>query len=97
MSFTQNVVKWAHERNLINGSNPQAQMMKLTEEMGELAASLARGNWDDATDAIGDCAVVLAIIAEQINANFDGCCNAAWLEIKDRKGRMVDGVFVKHD
>lgn len=27
--------------------------------------------------------------------NFDGCLQTAWNEIKDRKGMMIDGLFVK--
>jgi hypothetical protein len=32
-----------------------------------------------------------------LGVDFDYCCNEAWTEIKDRKGRMVNGVFVKND
>ena len=31
------VIRWAEERNLIKGSNPESQMLKLIEEVGELA------------------------------------------------------------
>ena len=30
-----------------------------------------------------------------LDINFESCVQAAWDEIKDRKGRMIDGVFVK--
>ena len=36
------VVKWAEERNLIKGSNPESQMLKLMEEAGELASDIGR-------------------------------------------------------
>ncbi|HGO5823449.1 TPA: hypothetical protein ACK3JW_001117 [Mannheimia haemolytica] len=32
----KNIEKWADDRNLIDGSNPQKQMLKLMEEFGEL-------------------------------------------------------------
>ena len=30
-----------------------------------------------------------------LDVDFESCVQAAWDEIKDRKGRMIDGVFVK--
>lgn len=86
---------WAHQRNLINGSTPQAQFIKLMEEAGELAAGLARKNDSKVIDSIGDMVVVLVILAEMYEFNIEGCIEAAYDEIKDRKGQMVDGVFVK--
>lgn len=142
--FNDNVISWAHDRNLINGSTPQAQFLKLVEELGELQT--------DPVDAIGDASVVLTIICGQTGINlidvfaeavlprvtfggdateilgrlagdlarkrdpYESLCrvaglikalacergidmrdafDVAWNEIKDRKGRMVDGVFVK--
>ena len=39
--------------------------------------------------------VVLTIIAQQIDFAIEECVEHAWNEIKDRKGRMVEGIFVK--
>lgn len=39
--------------------------------------------------------VVLTILAEQSGLRIENCIKLAYLEIKDRKGRMIDGVFVK--
>lgn len=90
------VRQWASDRNLIEGSNPQAQMLKLIEEVGELAAAIARGKRFEATDGIGDCMVVLTILAAQLkHESAEECFSLAYDEIKDRKGRMIDGVFVK--
>ena len=88
---------WADERNLIKGSTPAHQLGKLIEEVGELAAAIANKNGDEISDAIGDCTVVLCIIAEQCGLTLSQCQEAAWEQIKDRKGRMVDGVFVKEE
>lgn len=87
--------QWAEDRNLIKGATPQAQMLKMTEEVGELAHAIARGKIPEAKDAIGDCVVVLTILAAQMGLDIEGCIEAAYDEIKDRKGRMVDGVFIK--
>lgn len=87
--------KWAEERNLIKGATRHAQMLKLMEEMGELANGIARGNEQLVKDSIGDCFVVLTILAAQSDLIIEECIAQAYDEIKDRKGRMIDGIFVK--
>ena len=155
----KNIEQWAEDRNLIEGSTPQKQFIKLMEEFGELCNGISKAKLDLIKDSIGDCVVVLTIISAQRNRNeinigsmavehhpktaltaddcviellhdltrisceldrntslemlfgnivldlvevcncFDldltNCVQAAWDEIKDRKGRMIDGVFVK--
>jgi hypothetical protein len=39
--------------------------------------------------------VVLINIAERNRLTLTECLQQAWDDIKDRKGKMVDGVFVK--
>lgn len=87
--------RWARERNIIDGATTHAQMLKLSEEMGELAAGIARGNAALVKDSIGDCVVVLTILAAQSGLTIEECIASAYDEIKDRKGTMRDGVFVK--
>lgn len=87
--------QWAHDRNLIEGSNPRAQMLKLMEEIGELAQGVNRSDMAEIEDVIGDCCVVLCILAAQYGMSIEECVMSAYHEIKDRKGRMIDGVFVK--
>ncbi len=87
------VVKWAEERNLIKGSNPESQMLKLMEEAGELASDIAKRRC--VKDSIGDCMVVLTLIAKQFGTSLEECYDLAYDEIKDRKGRMINGTFVK--
>lgn len=91
------IESWAHDRNLIDGSNSRAQLIKLGEEFGELCAALARDNATDILDAIGDMVVVLTIIAAQQESSLSTCAQLAYDEIKHRKGRMVDGIFVKEE
>lgn len=95
MTHFQLIRGWAAERNLITGSDPERQMLKLAEEHGELAAAISRGHIIATRDAIGDMVVVLTIIAAQLGADIENCIEDAWQEIKDRKGEMRDGVFVK--
>lgn len=148
------IENWAEERNLIKGSTPQKQFIKLMEEFGELCSGVAKNKPDVIKDSIGDCFVVTVILKCQFKTNlfirpssfyknldvslilarvaryavlipgndlteqekleiicgivrnlinisilldvdFESCVQAAWDEIKDRKGRMIDGVFVK--
>lgn len=88
--------EWAYDRDLISGrSNPNAQFLKLLEEVGELSRAIQKGNTTEFVDAIGDVVVVLTIMATQRNINIEDCIQLAYHEIKDRKGKMVNGVFVK--
>lgn len=93
----ERIRNWSEDRNLILGSNPQAQMVKLIEEMGELASGIARKNTDKSVDSIGDMVVVLTILAAQLGVTIEDCIEHSWQEIKDRKGKMVDGVFIKEN
>lgn len=95
MIYAERIRWWARERNLIEGSDAKSQFVKLIEEAGELAAAIARNDDAELSDAIGDCFVVLTILAAQRGFDIEQCIADAWLQIKDRKGRMVDGVFIK--
>lgn len=87
--------QWATDRNLIEGATPQMQFVKLIEEVGELAEGIAKGRKDAVLDGIGDAVVVLTILAAQHGVPIEYCIDLAYQEIKDRKGRMVNGCFVK--
>ena len=159
--FIKNIENWAEARNLIEGSTPKKQFIKLTEEFGELCSGVSKNKIDVVKDSIGDCFVVMVILAKQFkrddllsdmsyiemhppfkgdiarslidtnasmqaflfaherkehekvmnffcytvlglvevtdyyHLDIDDCVKAAWDKIKDRKGRMIDGVFVK--
>lgn len=86
---------WASDRNLINGSDNKSQFLKLLEEVGELSHAIQKNNAHEFIDAIGDITVVLTILAAQRDVDIEDCIDAAWLQIKDRKGRMENGVFLK--
>ena len=97
MDVFEKIVEWAEARNLIEGATTHAQMLKLTEELGELAAGIARDDQDLIVDSIGDCVVVLTILAKQRGTSLRICADSAYEEIKDRTGKMVDGVFIKDE
>lgn len=95
--YVTKILVWADQRNLIKGSTPEKQMLKLTEEYGELASGLCRGNMSKVKDSVGDMIVVLTILTEQLGLDMEDCVAQAWDDIKDRKGKMVDGVFIKEE
>lgn len=89
----ENITKWHYDRNLIEGATDQSQFVKLTEELGELAGNISRGR--DISDDIGDMIVVLINIAERNGLSIEDCMMQAWNDIKDRKGKMINGSFIK--
>lgn len=97
MSDFDKIRAWAHDRNIILGSSYKMQLVKLVEELGELAGAIAKNKQDVFIDSIGDIVVVLTIMAEQGGVNIEKCIEAAYNDIKDRKGRMEDGIFVKEE
>ena len=96
--LVDSVRKWATERCIIGenaGSKPEHQFKKLEEEFEELREGLSKEDQHEVIDAIGDCTVCLINLAELIGCPFEKCLAAAYNEIKDRKGKMIDGMFVK--
>ena len=89
----RNITQWHHDRNLIDGATDKDQLAKLIQEMGELSDNVCKGK--DVADDIGDMIVVLNNIAERNGLTIEDCLDQAWNDIKDRKGTMVDGIFVK--
>ena len=90
-----NVISWAEHKNLVRYENRFAQACKFGEEGGELFAAVGRADKDKLKDSIGDTLVTLIILAAQHNMTTEECLACAWAEIKDRTGKMQDGVFVK--
>lgn len=85
--------QWHHDRNLIDGATDKDQFMKLMQEAGELSDNICKQK--DCRDDIGDMIVVLINIMERNGYSMEECMAQAWNDIKDRKGRMVDGIFIK--
>ena len=91
--------KWHYDRNLIKGSSDKDQFCKLIQEAGELSDSICKTSGEyrkeRISDDIGDMLVVLINIAHRNQLTLTSCLATAYDDIKDRKGMMVDGVFVK--
>ena len=91
--LTNLIVQWHHDRNLIDGSSDKDQVLKLIQELGELSDSVCKGR--DVKDDLGDMMVVMLNIMERQGVSMEECLSTAYNDIKDRKGRMVDGIFIK--
>ena len=93
MALINKIGDWHENRNLIDGSSDKDQVLKLMQELGELSDSVCKGN--DIRDDLGDMMVVMINIMKRNNITMNECLTIAYNDIKDRKGRMVDGIFVK--
>ena len=86
---------WANERGLYAKGDLKTQTLKLIEEAGEICRAVLKNDHDQVIDGIGDCVVVLTNLAELINVPIEDCIDVAYDEIKNRKGKMVNGTFKK--
>lgn len=92
---------WADERNL-KQADPKIQWMRITEEVGEIRDVLLKPTkFTDPQialkDAIGDTLVTIIVLAHQLDLDVNECLNIAYEEIKNRKGKIINGTFVKED
>jgi NTP pyrophosphatase (non-canonical NTP hydrolase) len=93
-TLTEQIQQWSIDRNLPT-SDKKSQLVKVVEEVGEVAAAIARGDDELLQDAIGDVFVTIVILSQCSGLDFTECVRHAYNEIKDRKGKLVDGIFIK--
>ena len=90
------VIRWSEQRKIIPNSTPLAQAIKACEEINELVDALRENNKAEAIDAVGDTVVCLINVCALLDVNLVDCLEAAYEQIKDRKGYMnAEGIFVK--
>ena len=87
--------EWAEERGIYKLGDSKTQYVKLMEEAGELAKALLTKNNREIVDSIGDMVVVLTNLAKLEGYDIEHCIDAAYDEIKNRKGSMTNGTFAK--
>ena len=88
------VEQWSKDKQLDKG-DPNRQALKVWEETGEIGAALSRNKMDDLKDGIGDTVVTLIILAQQHGWSLQECLQYAYDEISQRKGRTINGTFIK--
>ncbi len=91
-----NIRRWALERGIYDKGDAKTQYIKLMEEAGELAQALLKNDEKEIIDAIGDMVVVLTNLTTlATDIRIEDCIDSAYNEIKNRKGKMKNGTFVK--
>ena len=90
-----NIREWAKTRGLYDKGDVKTQYVKLGEEFGELGKAIINKDSYEIEDAIGDIVVVLTNLAHLHGTDIEHCIISAYNEIKDRKGKMDNGSFVK--
>jgi NTP pyrophosphatase (non-canonical NTP hydrolase) len=91
----QFIEKWAEDKGLLKEENAPKQMLKLSEEVGELAGAYLKNKHEEIVDAIGDIQVVLIILSKQLGLDYNQCLEGAYNVIKNRTGKLVNGSFIK--
>jgi len=86
---------WAQVRGIYNSGDSKTQFAKLVEEVGELAQGILKNDKAEIKDAIGDIVVVVTNLAHLEQMRIEDCISSAYDEIKDRKGSMKNGTFIK--
>lgn len=92
------VIRWAEARGIIANSDSKTQLLKAVSEMGELADAIIKRDRPAIVDGIGDVLVCLIVVGAIEDVNLTHCLEAAYNEIKHRKGYLnKNGVFVKDE
>ena len=97
LKMFENIRHWAKERGLYDKGNSHTQYVKLQEEAGELAKALLENDKPEVIDAIGDMVVVLTNLAHLQGVHIETCIAEAYKVISKRKGKMINGTFVKDE
>ena len=95
LKMFENIRQWANDRGIYDKGDTKTQLIKLQEEMGELAKATLEKDQEEVIDAIGDMVVVLTNLAHLNNVNIETCIATAYNVIAKRKGKMINGTFVK--
>ena len=68
----------------------------MVEELGEVAACVSKGKSLDETELeLGDLQVTVIILSSLLGTTAEKSLERAYNKISGRKGKMVNGVFVK--
>lgn len=90
------VVRWGEARGIVQNSTSAAQVKKTQEEVQELVDAIAANDKAGIIDAIGDVMVTLTMIAAIEDVPLVACYQAAYNQIKNRKGYLdANGLWIK--
>lgn len=96
-SYYENEVEvWGHARGIIQNGKPMGQAIKTLEETTELLDAINKSDKEAIKDAVGDIFVTLLMQCAIQGFTATEALEAAYEQIKDRKGFLTpEGIFVK--
>ena len=87
---------WGYARGIIQNGKPMGQAIKTLEETTELLDAINKGDNEAIKDAVGDIFVTLLMQCAIQGFTATEALEAAYEQIKDRKGFLTpEGIFVK--
>ena len=94
--YENEVEVWGHARGIIQNGKPMGQAIKTLEETTELLDAINKGDKEAIKDAVGDIFVTLLMQCAIQGFTATEALEAAYQQIKDRKGFLTpEGIFVK--
>jgi|TARA_R110000796_G_scaffold106881_1_gene217483 NTP pyrophosphatase (non-canonical NTP hydrolase) len=94
MKFNE-IRNWAKDKGILDKGDIKTQYIKLQEECGELAEAILKQDKLETIDAVGDIIVVLTSLSHLGGFKIETAIETAWLEIANRKGKIINNNFVK--
>lgn len=101
------VEEWAKDKDLLHEENADKQFMKFIEEVFEFksemdvyfdgAETLKSLNKEYMEDEMGDIFVTLIVLCNQLHIDCVECLQLAYEKISKRRGKTIDGIFVKEE
>lgn len=102
----EKVLDWAGNHDLLHEENADKQFLKFIEEVFEFKTEMdsftAEFIYRDLVDIredmqleMGDIFVTLIILCKQLGIEPQECLELAYDKIKDRKGKTINGCFIK--
>lgn len=90
---------WGRDRQLVreHGCTALAQFKKLREEIDEWEEAIKNGEDVKMVDGGGDAITVIIQILRLTQVTMVESLERAYSEIRYRKGKMVDGIFIKEE
>ena len=95
MKLEKQVEQWAKDKGILDKATPIAQALKTLEETTELLTAINNNDRAEIIDAIGDIMVTLIIQCKMQDLSLEECIESAYNVISKRKGKMINGQFVK--
>lgn len=95
LDLIEMVNQWSLDRGIPQHTTSMAQGLKTLEEVHEMLMAIEAGDRDGIIDGIGDVIVTLIIQCQTQSLDIEDCLEAAYGQIRDRKGRMENGQFIK--